>query len=206
VRPGDYVFPGAPIAASSPTTEGVKDAIRDATALGPARVGSADLEFALAQLVEVAVRALSPGINDPNTAISVIDRLGEALCDIVPLHLPTGVYERDGAKVLVVRGIDYDGLTDTMFHMIRQNAAAKPAVLIRLLDVLTTVLSCERDVDRMNTLQRHADLVLGDAERDVSTPADLADIRRRYERFCGMRKFGPEGEAKMLFGLPPAEV
>ena len=85
------------------------------------------------------MRALSPGINDPNTAISVIDRLGEALCDIAPLHLPTGVYERDGSPVLVVRAVDYDGLTDTMFHMIRQNARGKPAVLIRLLDVLTTV-------------------------------------------------------------------
>jgi uncharacterized membrane protein len=108
-------------------------------------VGTADLEFAVAQLVEVAVRALSPGINDPNTAISVIDRLGEALCDIAPLHLPTGIYERDGSLVLVVRAVDYDGLADTMFHMIRQNARGKPAVLIRLLDVLTAVLSCERN-------------------------------------------------------------
>jgi uncharacterized membrane protein len=164
------------------------------------------LEFAVAQLVEVAVRALSPGINDPNTAISVIDRLGEALCDIVPLHLPTGVYERDGAKVLVGRGIDYDGLADTMFHMIRQNGAAKPAVLIRLLDVLTTVLSCERDPSRIATLQRHADLVLNEAEQNISIPADLADIRRRYERFAGMRKFGPDGEAKMLFGLPASDA
>ncbi|MFA5898258.1 MAG: DUF2254 domain-containing protein [Hyphomicrobium sp.] len=202
VRPGDYVFPGAPIAAATPEAEGVSEAIRDATALGAARVGSADLEFAIAQLVEVAVRALSPGINDPNTAISVINRLGEALCDIVPLHLPTGVYEREGTPALVVRGIDYDGLTDTMFHMIRQNARGKPAVLIRLLDVLTRVLSCERDPERMETLQRHADLVIGDAERDIRTPADLADIQRRYERFLGMREIGPEGEAKMLFVGP----
>ena len=205
-RPGDYVFPGAPIAAATPTTEGVYEAIRDATALGATRVGSADLEFAVAQLVEVAVRALSPGINDPNTAVSVIDRLGEALCDIVPLHLPTGVYERNGAPVLVMRAVDYDGLTDTMFHMIRQNARGKPAVLIRLLDVLTTVLSCERDSRRMSTLQRHADLVIGDSKRDISTPADLADVQRRYDRFLGMREFGPDGEAKMRFGLPPANA
>src|SRR3569833_2272757 len=59
VRPGDYVFPGAPIAAATPSTKGVAEAIRGATALGAARVGSADLEFAIAQLVEVAVRALS---------------------------------------------------------------------------------------------------------------------------------------------------
>ena len=62
-------------------------------------VSSADLEFAVRQLVEVAVRALSPGINDPHTAISVLDRLGAALCDIVPLYLPTGVWLRDGGPL-----------------------------------------------------------------------------------------------------------
>ena len=63
VRPGDYVFPGAAIAAVTPKIEGLDAAIRRATALGAQRVSSADLEFAVRQLVEVAVRALSPGIN-----------------------------------------------------------------------------------------------------------------------------------------------
>ena len=88
VRPGDYIFPGAPIAVLIPSAQGADAAIRNATALGPQRVGSADLEFAVRQLVEVAVRALSPGINDPHTAMSAADRLGAALCDIAPLHLP----------------------------------------------------------------------------------------------------------------------
>ena len=62
VRPGDYMFPGAPVALMSPAVEGADTAITAATALGPRRVSSADLEFAVRQLVEVAVRALSPGI------------------------------------------------------------------------------------------------------------------------------------------------
>ena len=75
VRPGDYVFPGATIAfARHPSRS--RAAIRAATALGAQRESSADLEFAVRQLVEVAVRALSPGINDPHTAVSVLDRLG----------------------------------------------------------------------------------------------------------------------------------
>jgi uncharacterized membrane protein len=104
IRPGDYVFPGAPIALLTPFVEGADAAIRNATALGPHRVGGADLEYAVRQLVEVAVRALSPGINDPYTAISVLDRLGAALCDVVPLHLPTGVWKRDGRLALVAPG------------------------------------------------------------------------------------------------------
>ena len=185
-RPGDYVFPGAPIALATPEVEGIGAAIRDATALGPQRVSTLDLEFAMRQLVEVAVRALSPGINDPHTAMSVLDRLGAALCEVAPLHLPTGVSLHEGRPVLVVPRIDYAGLADTNFHMIRQNAAGSPAVLIRMLEVLTAVASCEGDPTRVASLRRHADLVLGDAERDVATPADLEDVRSRHRRFCRM--------------------
>ncbi len=193
VRPGNYVFPGAPIALMTPPAEGAGSAIRNATALGPQQVGSVDLEFAVRQLVEVAVRALSPGINDPHTAMSVLDRLGAALCDVAPLYLPTGVWLRDGWPALVVPGIEYDGLTDAMFHMIRQNAARSPAVLIRLLEVLTSVVSCEHDATRVAALRRHADLVLGDAERNISTPPDLGDIRKRHERFTSVRRHGASG-------------
>ena len=190
-RPGDYVFPGAPIALVIPPIDGADDAIRDATALGARRGSSADLEFAMRQLVEVAVRALSPGINDPHTAMSVLERLGGALCELVPRHLPSGVSLRDGRPVLVVPRVDYDGLTDTMFHMIRQNAAGSAAVLIRMLEVLTAVVSCERRPERVASLQRHADLVRSDGERSIETPADLDDLRSRHRRFGRMRDAGP---------------
>lgn len=151
------------------------------------RSSSADLEFAIRHLVEVAVRALSPRINDPKTAIGVLDRLGAALCDIVPLHLHPGVILREGLPRLILPAIDYDGLTDSMFHLIRQNARGSPAILIRMLEVLTAVASCERSVvQRLETLHRHADLISHDAERDVLTPADLNDVRASYRRCLEM--------------------
>ena len=78
---------------------------------------SMDLEDAIRQLVEVAVRALSPGINEPHTAINVLDRLGAALCELAPLHLLSGVSLRHGQPVLAAPSVDYQGLTDAMFHM-----------------------------------------------------------------------------------------
>ncbi len=137
------------------------------------------------------MRALSPGINDPHTAMSVLDRLGAALCDAVPLHLPDGVHRRDGRLALIVPALDYGDLVDAMFHLIRQNAAGSAAVLSRLLDVLTAVASCERDPSRQRELQRHADLVLHDAERDIETPADLDRVRRRHARFGAVVARGP---------------
>ncbi len=193
VRPGDYVFPGAAVAVMVPPADGADAAIRDATALGAQRVSSADLEFAVRQLVEVAVRALSPGINDPHTAMSVLDRLGAALCDLRGRHLRSGVFLRRKHAVLVVPPTTYDGLCDGMFNLIRQNAAGSVAVLIHLLEVLTSAAGCDPVPERAHALQRHADLVLDDAVRDVANPADLDDLRQRHAAFASMRRFGPAG-------------
>ncbi len=195
VRPGDYVFPGAPIALMTPMVDGADAAIRGATALGPRRVSSADLESSVRQLVEVAVRALSPGINDPHTAMSVLDRLGAALCECKGRHLGSNVFLRRDRPVLVAPCTTYDGLCDGMFNLIRQNAAGSVAVLIRLLEVLTSVAGCDAVPERVEALQRHADLVLDDATRDVANPADVADLRQRHRAFTTMRRFGPAGSS-----------
>ncbi|AMM26320.1 DUF2254 domain-containing protein [Variovorax sp. PAMC 28711] len=181
VRRGDYVFPGAPIALLSVQVPEAEDAIRNATALGATRGSGGDAEYAVRQLVEVAVRALSPGINDPHTAMSVLDRLGAALCDLAGTHLPSGVTMRDDAVALVVPNVSYRSLVNVMFHMIRQNAAGSTAVMIRLLDVLTAVAACESDKDRRAALLDHANMVWLDAQRNIANSSDLADVGRRHD-------------------------
>ena len=189
-RIGSYVYPGTTIAIMTPATEGAQEAIRNATALGPAQIASTSPEFTVAQLVEVAVRALSPGINDPNTAMAVLDRLGNELCELVPRQLPNGVFMRDGRVALVVPVMHYDLLTNTMFGLIRQNASGSAAVLLHTLDVLTAVAGCERDPGRAMALHRHASLVSADAERTVENADDLAEIRQAFARFELMRHQG----------------
>lgn len=95
----------APIALLLKPVADAERAIRDSTALGATRVSSVDLEFAVRRLVEVAVQALSSGINDPHTAISVLDRLGASLCDVAPVFLPGGAHLRRGRPVLVLPSI-----------------------------------------------------------------------------------------------------
>ena len=189
VRAGDYVFPGAPIALVIPDSgniEHIAKAIRSSSVLGSERTSSADVEYTIRQLVEVAVRALSPGINDPHTAISVLDRLGASLCDMAGRHLPGGVWVREGYTCLLVPDVDYNGLVDAMFHMIRQSAAGSTAVLIRMLDVLNAVASCEPRADRHATLLRHAQLVAEDARHSIHNSADLHDLLARLGRVEAM--------------------
>ena len=192
VRPGDFVFPGAPIAVMLPEVEGRR---RRHQSRDRRRGGAG--EFRRYRIRRAPVgrgRGGAPcrqGINDPHTAMSVLDRLGSALCDLVPRHLSLGVTLREGRPALVLPCVDYGGLTDAMFHMIRQNAAGTAPVLIRLIEVLSAVVACERNAARQVELRRHADLVLDDAERDVSTIADLGDIRKRHARFGMIRLHGP---------------
>ncbi|MBU8541930.1 DUF2254 domain-containing protein [Roseomonas tokyonensis] len=185
VRPGDYVFPGAPVAEVSPAASAGDAAapVRAALSLGVRQAAGQDLEFTVRQLVEVAVRALSPGINDPFTAMAVLERLGATLCELAPRHLAGPIVLRSGRAVLHRRAIGYDGLCDAMFHMIRQNADGSAAVLIRLLEVLTDVLAVEASSGRRAALRRHADLALATGRAGLQDPAGVADLNARHDSF-----------------------
>lgn len=181
-RPGDYVFPGVPVAKIS---GGAPEAdatvrVRGAMSLGGRRAAAQDLEFAVRQLAEIAVRALSPGINDPFTAIAVLDRFGDVLCGMAGRHLPGAAVHRDGRAVLFRRATGYDELLDTMFHMIRQNGAGSAAVLVRLVEVIGAVLAVERAPNRSTALCRHADLALAAGRRALDEAAAVADLETRY--------------------------
>jgi uncharacterized membrane protein len=181
VRPGDYLFPGAPVAeVGDGLSSSAKMVISKAFSLGPKQAAAQDLEFAVRQLVEVAVRALSPGINDPFTAIAVVDRLGATLCELPQRYLPLPTVIRDGQVVLYRPVTDYAGLCDAMFNMVRQSAAGSPAVLIRILETLGRVLTAENRPERRAELLRHATLVLETGRRTIQDTADITDLQARF--------------------------
>ncbi len=194
VRPGDYLFPGAPVAEinGGPDTETAAQRVRDALSTGSRQAAVQDLEFAVRQLIEVAVRALSPGINDPLTAIAVLNRLGATLCRIAPRHFRSGPILRDGRVVVHRQVTDYGGFCDMMFHLIRQNASGSPAVLISMLETLLRVMQVEKRGDRRAELRRHADLVLAVGLASNQDPAGVADLKERYAR---LQQFFPEADA-----------
>ena len=183
VRPGAFVPTGAPVAVVSAAVDGLCQVLDNALTFGRRQAAMQDLEYSIRQLNEIAVRALSPGINDPFTAGSVLDHFGDALCRIAPRHLPRGAIEREGQIVLTLDVVDYDGLCDGMFHTIRQNGSGSAYVLIRLLEVLSRVAEVERFADRRATLHRHADLAFAVARDGVGDPAGMADCEKRYRIF-----------------------
>lgn len=178
-RIGDFVFPGAPLGCVKPGIADAAMAFRKALVLGAYPTPSGDLEFAVEQLVDIAVRALSSGVNDPRTANRILDRLGAALCVLASKSLPTGAVAREGQVVFQRNATTYDGLVDAMFHTIRQSANGSPAVLIHMVDILTKVAQCEAAPDRRAAILRHSDLIWADGKRDIADHSDKQSLQGR---------------------------
>ncbi|BDG73620.1 DUF2254 domain-containing protein [Roseomonas fluvialis] len=179
-RPGDYLHPGQRLAEVNAPDQApdAAAALHEAMSIGPRPAAAQDLEFAVRQLVEVAVRALSPGINDPFTAMAVLDRLGAVLAGLVGRHLPAPVLWRDDSVVLYRRVSDYPGLCDAMFHMIRQAGAENAAVLIRMAEVLEQVIDMEPDAARREVLLRHGRWVLRAGRARITDAPGRAGLER----------------------------
>lgn len=184
VRPGDYVFPHSLIGEVVPASkaQGAQRAVAAAMRLDPSRSVEQDPEYAVRKLAEIALRALSPSMNDPFTAIAVLDSFGSVLCDLSRREMPDGRTMRDGRLRLARPGTDYDGLVDAMFHMIRQSGAGNAAVMIRLLEVLAEVIMVEGDTRRRAALLRHGELAAALGARRVTDEAAQAGLQDRALR------------------------
>ncbi|MFS8136526.1 MAG: DUF2254 domain-containing protein [Thermomonas sp.] len=203
VRRGDYIFPGAPVALMTTHVAGAESSIRRNSALGASRGSNGDPEQTVRQLVEVAVRALSPGINDPHSAMSVLDRLGDSLCELAGKVIPNGVHQVNGRIALVVPNVSYRSLCDLMFHLIRQNSEGSTALFIKLIEILAVVAACESDPDRLGVLAEHAARVSEDANRTVGNPSDRDDIQSRLAYFSQISADRQSGNvtANALLGI-----
>jgi uncharacterized membrane protein len=148
---------------------------------GPLRTLSQDIAFGIDQLVEIAIRALSPAVNDTFTALTCIDWLGDSLCKIaVEWHPQLCHLDRLGTIRLITVPVSYERLVQRSFEKIRQAADGMPAVLIRQLDVLAKVIAVAPP-GRCQVLLDQAAMITRISERTVPEPADQADVTARYQ-------------------------
>ncbi len=187
-RPGAYVVKGRPLLKASPADRVTDDLASRANAafvMGNQRTSSQDVEFAVHQLVEIAVRALSPGINDPFTAITCVDRLGSALCRLATRRMdaPQGI-DDSGTLRVVVSAPTFRHLVDAAFDPIRQYARSSVGVTIRLLDTIAVIAGLAvRNEDR-DALKRQAELIVDSARVELRESGDLREVEEHYRAAC----------------------
>jgi uncharacterized membrane protein len=184
-RAGHFVVAGRPLAVVWPAARAnaVVSALSKAHITGPQRTLAQDPVFPIDQLVEIAIRALSPAVNDTFTALTCIDWLSEGLCRISGRQLAEGVYrDRHGEICLIETDPSYARMVNRAFDKVRQCAGGMPAVLIRLMDSLSNVTEYTASAKQREVLRRQADMIMRVADDTVSDPQDTADVRARYDR------------------------
>jgi uncharacterized membrane protein len=183
-RPGHFVTEGQPLAEVWPA-DAAPDVARllgGAHATGPHRTLTQDLSFAVDQLVEIAIRALSPAVNDTFTALACIDWLGDGLCKIAERWRPEAVHRDATGRVRVITVTPgFRRLTERAYEKIRQAAQGMPAVMIRQLDALGQVAMHTTGPDQCDVLLEQAEMILRLSDESVREPADRAEVRRHYE-------------------------
>jgi uncharacterized membrane protein len=185
-RPGHFVLAGRPLATVWPASRAdeVVAALASAHITGPQRTLAQDPVFAIDQLAEIAIRALSAAVNDTFTALTCIDWLADGLCNVSGRHLAEGVYrDRHGKIRLLELDPSYARMVNRSFDKIRQAARGMPAVLIRLMDGLANVAEYTISPEQRHVVRRQADMVLRAGVETITEPEDLVDLRARYARF-----------------------
>ena len=152
-RPGDFVSVGQPLAHVAPSgalNERLAAELRDGFSIGDRRTPEQDLASSVQQLVEVAARALSPGVNEPFTAMLCIDHLGAALRSLAGRRLPPPLRKDDAGKVrIVAHPLSFPEIVELSLGMIRRYADGASDVHTMLLRTLRDLApSLRREADR----------------------------------------------------------
>lgn len=187
---GSFVPESAPLVWLTPTPDeddACRTSLHEAFALGDTRTLQQDVSFGLVQLTDIAVRALSPGVNDPGTANEITVHLGNLLLKLWSRPVARGEIERDG-KVVVFRRPTHEELLRQACDPIRRYGSEDPSVVLTMLRTLQTVRSeaLRRDlpgpVEPLDEMMRTIVDTVATGRWSAPELDDLAELSRRIER------------------------
>lgn len=195
-RPGDFISEGLPLVYAWPPShldDGVKRRIHGAFAWGRQRTQAQDAMFLVNELVEIAGRALSPGVNDPFTAMSCMDWLGGALASLAGRDLPGPFRYGDGGQLRVIaHPITFEYFADAAFNQLRPYVREDRNAALHMMKTIGEVgMRAEREAHREVLLEHAARLKRG-CEEGLGQQEDVELIKDRYRAVARLLK-DPEG-------------
>jgi uncharacterized membrane protein len=191
---GRYAIERAVLCRISPPPEhddedAVRAAMCGAVVVGPTRTMQQDVSYGLRQLADIAVKALSPGINDPTTAQDAIFHAAAVLSEMLRRDPPPVELKRGSATIILAQQPTPDELVRLAFAETRRAAAGQPAVCVYLLEAIELLVESLRAgglEDRTTELVRQAHLVAIGASRQDPLAEDVAEVAEAYaKRFVG---------------------
>ena len=193
VRTGDFCHPSVAIGYwSEKPDDACDDQVRECIALGDARTPAQDLHFMIDELVEIGLRALSPGINDPFTAISALHWIGAATAELGKrdLNWSVGEPDEDGRRPLRPMADDFSHYLGRGFGTIRSAAATSPPAAAVMFDSLESAAVTITDPVRHKNIRDEADQLMRQAKASLTGP-DLEQVEARFALFRKGREDQP---------------
>ena len=182
---GEFVVEGTPLLSMAGLSGPDDDAAAELNAvfvISRQRTVQQDAGFGIRQIVDIALKALSPGVNDTTTAVMCVDYLGAILARLALRGIATPHRLDQGVLRVIARGPSFESLLAEAFDQIRQNAAGNVAVLTRQLQSLETIAGQTRNVRRRQALRQQALRIAAVAERTIPSPHDRTGVSAASER------------------------
>lgn len=179
---GEFVVEDTPLvslAAEGPPDQLAIDALRSAFALSRYRTVHQDAGFGIRQIVDVALKALSPGINDTTTATTCVEYLTAILARLALRHIPSKYRHEEGELRVIAVGPSFESLLAESFHQIQSSAKGNLTVMSRMLDGLQTVAGLTANPRRRRALGEQAEQLAELAERTIEAPHERSRIITR---------------------------
>ena len=193
-RVGQFVPGGVPMVAVSRAdriTPERADAIRAAFDLGPSRTLQQDVEFGILQIVDIALKAISPAVNDPSTAITCVDQLSRILIRMASREPPESLaYDPPGTLRLYVPWPGFERLLDDAFEQIRMYSKADVAVSLRILRALGDIGATSPDEEIQQSVMERAQRIVDGCVEQL-TDRELVEIRARFAALSATSKSTP---------------
>lgn len=190
VRIGDFVSQGANIAdvtaeisnvQNSQIDRAIADEITDFVSINRHRTIEQDIGFGIRQLVDIALKALSPGVNDTTTAINAIDRLGELIGLLARREIPANVRTIDGKAYLLARSPDFEDHVEHAFDEVRISGRGNISVFFRLIDAISHAARATSSDSRRRALFHQIDLTSEYAEQTLETEYEKAKFEKHLK-------------------------
>lgn len=182
---GDFVIQGTPlwsVHGLRVMDKPVKEPLRAFYTIGRQRTIEQDTAFGIRQIVDVALKALSPGINDTTTAVMCVDYLTAILFRLGQREILSVHRDHDGEARLLLQGPTYSSLLDGAIHQIRRNAAGNATMLEALLTAFGILNARTAIPARRAALRQHAEAVTRTARRSISDAEDLEQLEAHANR------------------------
>jgi uncharacterized membrane protein len=185
-RAGNYLIEHAAIGccyAAEKASDELLAQLLTGVAIGRQRTPVQDIEFSIDQLVQVALRALSPGINDSLTCITCVNWLGAALGRMANCAFQSYCFrDTEGVQRVLANGFNFEGAVNAVFDPIRQNARCNEMVTIRLLEVLDQVIGVAKIPHYCDALISQTELIYRAAIESIPCASDREAVNQRFEQ------------------------